>query len=66
MGTGDYYRHILHRGVIQEEGMRVGTPIPSFRHWIVENCTARPKTESDGSGISALPDRYDRPSHFEE
>ena len=66
MGTGDYYRHILHRGTIQEDGMRVGTPIPSFRRWIIENCTARPKVVSDGCGISALPDRQNPPPHFDD
>ena len=66
MSTGDYYRHMLRRGAIQEEGMSVGTPIPSFRRWIIENCTARPKAEPDGSGISALPDRHGPPSRFDE
>lgn len=42
--AGDYYRHILHRGAIQEEGMRVRTPIPSFRRWIIESCSAATRT----------------------
>lgn len=67
MGSGDYYRHILHRGVIQEEGMRVRTPIPSFRRWIIENCTAATRAGAEAeSGLSVLLDPCRPSSPFDD
>ncbi len=39
MSVRDYYRHILHHGVIEEKGMEVTAPIPSLRSWIIATCT---------------------------
>ncbi|MXX88729.1 MAG: hypothetical protein F4213_03400 [Boseongicola sp. SB0677_bin_26] len=64
MDAHDYYRHILHRGVIQEDGTKVTTPIPGFRRWIIENCTAQPAAEAEADPTAIL-DPYAPPSPFD-
>ncbi len=55
MDAADYYRHILHRGVMQEDGMTVTTPIPSFRRWIIDNCKSGPSRDADSGSDSCAP-----------
>ncbi|MXX88689.1 MAG: ATP-binding protein [Boseongicola sp. SB0677_bin_26] len=67
MSARDFYHHILHRGVVQQEtDSTVSRPIPSFRDWIIENCMPRPFSDADAdSDPYAIPDPCTPPTPFD-
>ena len=62
MDTEDYYRHLVHRGVLhQKADFSVICPIPSFRRWIIQHCgpTPMPNAKAEATD-SARSDSLDQ------